>query len=506
MRHQVRITSVGQGWTKAGSYLLGCSPYRLWRWACKFPNLLFNVWVTVAFQPCNFCFLRIPKAFWWLQELAVWLRKPSQEQTMHLPWIGRGGVWTLLLREILQTGLQGILEIFGLEEGILAPENGFPAHMFFPSCGEVFDFALAFHAVEVVHHKGGLLWNCQLDVGDPFGPPSAAPWLLFAIERSAPAVTMQVLQFMLSKLSRNRIVKPKVLWPLGQKHHSCTDVVLSAASHQVVPGCGVLPRPRAHGLSLWEHVALEDDGVFMGGVDSCVQRPLGWDQDQLHISQGENLAKRRGKARHRPEPIQPSLPNFHPPSPSTHWRHRSTWAWPPGPREQPTGDRCRFGRRLRSWPPCSTWKPTECSRSSWSRSEISSRHILLLHWLPPPDIAAARGGQPGPSPAAPRQCRLLQRHWVHQLRSRRRRREPAARQQGRCPGAPPLNWTKPLCRRSSLRGRSTCRERWRSSSTFASWAQLGSLGPLISSRALSAASFAEGFPSQLPLLPSGRAL
>ena len=64
--HKVRITSVLRGWTRAEWYLLGCSPYRLGRWAFKFPNLFFDVREIVSFQPCNFRFLRIPKAFWCL--------------------------------------------------------------------------------------------------------------------------------------------------------------------------------------------------------------------------------------------------------------------------------------------------------------------------------------------------------------------------------------------------------------------------------------------------------
>ena len=250
-----------------------CSPYRLGRWAFKFPNFFLDVWVAVSFQPCNFRLLRIPKAFGCLQELTVFLGKSSQKQAMHLPRIGGGGVWTLLLWETLQTCLDGILKTLRLEEGILAPENGLAAHMLLSGLSKVFNFTLAFHAIEIIYHKGAFLWYRLFNVGDPFGPPSAAPWLLFAIERSAPALAMQVLQLL---LCRNWIMKPIVFRPFRQKHHSCTDIVSSAAGHQVVPGGGILARPWAHSLPLWQHITLEHNGVVVGGEDGPVKRPLGW--------------------------------------------------------------------------------------------------------------------------------------------------------------------------------------------------------------------------------------
>ena len=62
-RHKVRITRVWQGWTQNKWHLFGCSTYRLGRWALKFSYFLLDELVTFSFQPCNFCFLWIPKAF-----------------------------------------------------------------------------------------------------------------------------------------------------------------------------------------------------------------------------------------------------------------------------------------------------------------------------------------------------------------------------------------------------------------------------------------------------------
>ena len=97
------------------------------------------------------------------------------------------------------------------------------------SRGKAFNFTFTFHLMKEIHLEFSTFLNSLLYILDPVRPPSASPWLLFAIQRCAPAGTWQLLKFW------DGVVNAKVFWVFRQKHHSGTAVPSTTCFYQRIP-------------------------------------------------------------------------------------------------------------------------------------------------------------------------------------------------------------------------------------------------------------------------------
>ena len=105
---------------------------------------------------------------------------------------GEDAIRPFLLRQVRKAMFDGFQKTFWFFEFRFTFKTSFPPQVFFTCCGEALYFSLAHHLVEVVHFEGCTILHCRVHVGNPFAPPSAAPWFAFTVEWRAPATSCEV--------------------------------------------------------------------------------------------------------------------------------------------------------------------------------------------------------------------------------------------------------------------------------------------------------------------------